>query len=214
MQNGQDLMKYLGTCQVNTLRQSETYTYLYGSDNSLSPVLCQAIFWTNDDLLPTGPLGSNSEIWIKNMSNFICLLNISHFSVSLRVLAVPIYCIFPSSSPHSTRALWPLGGLCMLFIFHAVINSTNLARHKECHTSQASSILHRLLVCMHGWGSAKLGYLWYAGDNTVYTSEPMVISVWRCCLPSIGIPIIMTDLSFYNGNQYTWKDQDSPVVGV
>ena len=143
-----------------------------------------------------------------------CLLNDSHFSVSLRVLAVPIYCIFPSSSPHSTGALWPLGGLCMLFIFHAVITSTNLARHKECHTSQASSILHRLLVCMHGWGSGKLGYLWYAGDNTVYTSGPMVISVWRCCLPSIGIPIIMTDLSFYNGNQYTWKDQDSPVVGV
>ena len=41
-----------------------------GSNNGLLPVRCQAITWTNADILYTGPLGTNfSEIWIK-IKNF------------------------------------------------------------------------------------------------------------------------------------------------
>ena len=40
--------------------------FIIGSDSGLSPVLCQAIIWTNDGLLLNGPLETNfSENWLK-----------------------------------------------------------------------------------------------------------------------------------------------------
>ena len=59
-----------------------------GSGNSLSPVQCQTITWTNDDLLSVNnPLGTNfNEIWIKRRKNQLkkihlkcCLQNVHHF---------------------------------------------------------------------------------------------------------------------------------------
>ena len=38
---------------------------IIGSDNGLSPGRRQAIIWTNGGILVIGPLGTNSEIWIK-----------------------------------------------------------------------------------------------------------------------------------------------------
>ena len=38
---------------------------IIGLDNGLAPERCQAIIWTNDDILLIGHLGTNfSEIWI------------------------------------------------------------------------------------------------------------------------------------------------------
>ena len=43
-----------------------------GSGNGLSPIRCQAITWTNADLLSIGPLGTNfSDIWIKCNFSFM-----------------------------------------------------------------------------------------------------------------------------------------------
>ena len=91
--------------RFNSLRPSDAYRCIIGSDNGLSPVRRQAIIWTNFGILLIGPLGTNfSESLIRIQTFSFKKLHLKTSSAKWRLFCLGLNEINQWQSKYSSKA--------------------------------------------------------------------------------------------------------------